>query len=156
MRICVGSSAKHGNAASGLARRSSSRHRAERPSVPYRRALHRGQEAVQEHFPGQRGDYPLRPSAGLYSFLNYAKYDFTRTDVDAKGVAYQELVGVNLRGDRGQYFTPRGVVKLVVEMLDPKESETLLDPACGTGGFLVAIPGAHAEEIPRGAEYPGR
>lgn len=67
-----------------------------------------------------------------------AKYDFTRTDVDAKGVAYQELVGVNLRGDRGQYFTPRGVVKLVIEMLSPKENETLLDPACGTGGFLVA------------------
>ena len=66
-----------------------------------------------------------------------AKYDFTRTDVDAKGVAYQELVGVNLRGDRGQYFTPRGVVRLVVEMLDPKENETILDPACGTGGFLV-------------------
>ncbi|MFK9876867.1 class I SAM-dependent DNA methyltransferase, partial [Klebsiella pneumoniae] len=70
-----------------------------------------------------------------------AKYDFTRTDVDAKGVAYQELVGVNLRGDRGQYFTPRGVVKLVVEMLDPKESEMVLDPACGTGGFLVATLG---------------
>ena len=67
-----------------------------------------------------------------------AKYDFTRTDVDAKGVAYQELVGVNLRGDRGQYFTPRGVVKLVVEMLSPKKNETILDPACGTGGFLVA------------------
>ena len=70
-----------------------------------------------------------------------ARYDFTRTDVDAKGVAYQELVGVNLRGDRGQYFTPRGVVKLVVEMLNPKEHETFLDPACGTGGFLVATIG---------------
>jgi type I restriction enzyme M protein len=76
-----------------------------------------------------------------------AKYDFTRTDVDAKGVAYQELVGVNLRGDRGQYFTPRGVVKLVVEMLDPKESETLLDPACGTGGFLVATLGHMLKEF---------
>jgi len=67
-----------------------------------------------------------------------AKYDFTRTDVDAKGVAYQEIVGTNLRGDRGQYFTPRGVVQLVVKMLDPKENERILDPACGTGGFLVA------------------
>ncbi|MBK8463947.1 MAG: restriction endonuclease subunit M [Nigerium sp.] len=67
-----------------------------------------------------------------------AKYDFTRTDVDAKGIAYQELVGVNLRGDRGQYFTPRGVVRLAIDMLDPKENETVLDPACGTGGFLVA------------------
>ncbi len=67
-----------------------------------------------------------------------AKYDFTRTDVDAKGAAYQEIVGSNLRGDRGQYFTPRGVIKLAVNILNPKENERILDPACGTGGFLVA------------------
>ncbi len=87
-----------------------------------------------------RGNEEITLSDRALAFIvsELAKYDFTRTDVDAKGVAYQELVGVNLRGDRGQYFTPRGVVKLVVEMLDPKESESLLDPACGTGGFLVA------------------
>jgi type I restriction enzyme M protein len=87
-----------------------------------------------------RGNEEITLSDRALAFIvsELAKYDFTRTDVDAKGVAYQELVGVNLRGDRGQYFTPRGVVKLVVEMLDPKESEKLLDPACGTGGFLVA------------------
>ena len=90
-----------------------------------------------------RGNEEIALSDRALAFIvsELAKYDFTRTDVDAKGVAYQELVGVNLRGDRGQYFTPRGVVKLVVEMLDPKESETLLDPACGTGGFLVAALG---------------
>lgn len=90
-----------------------------------------------------RGNEEITLSDRALAFIvsELAKYDFTRTDVDAKGVAYQELVGVNLRGDRGQYFTPRGVVKLVVEMLDPKESETLLDPACGTGGFLVATLG---------------
>lgn len=90
-----------------------------------------------------RGNEEITLSDRALAFIvsELAKYDFTRTDVDAKGVAYQELVGVNLRGDRGQYFTPRGVVKLVIEMLDPKESETLLDPACGTGGFLVATLG---------------
>jgi type I restriction enzyme M protein len=90
-----------------------------------------------------RGNEEITLSDRALAFIvsELAKYDFTRTDVDAKGVAYQELVGVNLRGDRGQYFTPRGVVKLVVEMLDPKESESLLDPACGTGGFLVATLG---------------
>lgn len=67
-----------------------------------------------------------------------AKYDFGRTDVDAKGAAYQEIVGTNLRGDRGQYFTPRGAIKLVVSMLDPQPNERVLDPACGTGGFLIA------------------
>lgn len=67
-----------------------------------------------------------------------SRYDFTRSEIDAKGAAYQEIVGTNLRGDRGQYFTPRGVVRLAVEMLDPKKNERILDPACGTGGFLVA------------------
>jgi type I restriction enzyme M protein len=66
-----------------------------------------------------------------------SRYDFGRTDVDAKGAAYQEIVGTNLRGDRGQYFTPRGAIRLVVQMLAPKEQESVLDPACGTGGFLV-------------------
>ena len=42
----------------------------------------------------------------------------------------------NLRGDRGQYFTPPGAVKLMVDILDPQEDEVVLDPACGTGGFL--------------------
>jgi type I restriction enzyme M protein len=66
-----------------------------------------------------------------------SRYDFGRTDVDAKGAAYQEIVGTNLRGDRGQYFTPRGAIKLMVKMLDPKEQEKVMDPSCGTGGFLV-------------------
>jgi type I restriction enzyme M protein len=86
-------------------------------------------------------EFTLSNRALAFIVSELARYDFTRTDVDVKGVAYQELVGVNLRGDRGQYFTPRGVVKLVIEMLDPKESERLLDPACGTGGFLVATLG---------------
>ena len=67
-----------------------------------------------------------------------AKYDLGRTALDAKGAAYQELVKHNIRGDRGQYFTPRGAVDLMVEMLDPKPGERVMDPACGTGGFLVS------------------
>jgi type I restriction enzyme M protein len=67
-----------------------------------------------------------------------AKYDLGRTALDAKGAAYQELVKHNIRGDRGQYFTPRGAVDLMVEMLDPKPHERVMDPACGTGGFLVS------------------
>ncbi|HLV97067.1 MAG TPA: N-6 DNA methylase [Ktedonobacterales bacterium] len=80
----------------------------------------------------------LSDRALAFMVSELARYEFTRTDVDAKGAAYQEIVGTNLRGDRGQYFTPKGVVKLAVAMLDPKEHERVLDPACGTGGFLVA------------------
>ncbi|GAA0978163.1 putative type I restriction enzymeP M protein [Nocardioides aquaticus] len=67
-----------------------------------------------------------------------APYDLGLTDIDAKGLAYQEIVGTNLRGDKGQYFTPRGAVKLMIDILDPQEDETVLDPTCGTGGFLHA------------------
>ena len=80
----------------------------------------------------------LSPRALAFMVSELSKYEFTRIDVDAKGAAYQEIVGTNLRGDRGQYFTPRGAIRLVVEILDPKDEERILDPACGTGGFLVA------------------
>ena len=85
-----------------------------------------------------RGNEEITLSDRALGFLvaELARYDFARTDIDAKGVAYQELVGTNLRGDRGQYFTPRGAIRLMVEILDPKENEYVLDPACGTGGFL--------------------
>lgn len=87
-----------------------------------------------------RGNEEISLSDRALAFMvsELAKYDFGRTDVDAKGAAYQEIVGTNLRGDRGQYFTPRGAIKLVVSMLDPKPNERVLDPACGTGGFLTA------------------
>ncbi len=87
-----------------------------------------------------RGNEEITLSDRALAFMvsELAKYDFGRTDVDAKGAAYQEIVGTNLRGDRGQYFTPRGAIKLVVSMLDPKPNERVFDPACGTGGFLTA------------------
>ncbi|HNV70865.1 MAG TPA: N-6 DNA methylase [Candidatus Ozemobacteraceae bacterium] len=90
-----------------------------------------------------RGNEEITLSDRALSFMvsELAKYDFGRTDVDAKGAAYQEIVGNNLRGDRGQYFTPRGAIKLMVQILDPKSNERLLDPACGTGGFLVGAVG---------------
>lgn len=96
---------------------------------------------VKQNFPTLfRGNEEITLSDRALAFMvsELAKYDFTRTDVDAKGAAYQEIVGSNLRGDRGQYFTPRGVIKLAIDILNPKEDERILDPACGTGGFLVA------------------
>jgi len=80
----------------------------------------------------------LSDRALAYMVMELARYNFSRSDVDAKGAAYQEIVGANLRGDRGQFFTPRRPVHLVVRILDPKENEKAFDPADGTGGFLVA------------------
>ncbi|MDD5580692.1 MAG: type I restriction enzyme HsdR N-terminal domain-containing protein [Methylobacter sp.] len=64
-------------------------------------------------------------------------YSFLSTDIDLKGHAYEEIAGSNLKGDRGQFFTPRNVMHMAVAMLNPKLDEKILDPACGTGGFLV-------------------
>ncbi len=96
--------------------------------------------AVKKEYPSIfKGNEEISLSDRALSFMvtELAKYDFTRSSVDAKGKAYQEIVGANLRGDRGQYFTPRGAIQLMVEFLDPKANEKVLDPACGTGGFLV-------------------
>lgn len=106
----------------------------------HKRILPLFQEVKQEYSAIFRDsdEITLSPRALSFMVSELSKYEFTRIDVDAKGAAYQEIVGTNLRGDRGQYFTPRGAIRLVVQILDPKVDERTLDPACGTGGFLVA------------------
>jgi type I restriction enzyme M protein len=93
---------------------------------------------VKETYPlfSARDELTLSDRALAFIVGEIAPYNLTGTDADVKGIAYQELVGDNLRGDRGQYFTPRAAVKLMVQILDPQEKDTVLDPACGTGGFL--------------------
>jgi type I restriction enzyme M protein len=75
------------------------------------------------------------------------KYALLSTDIDIKGKAYEELVGSNLRGDRGEFFTPRNVMKMVVDMINPKENERVLDSSCGTGGFVVTAMNLVIKEV---------
>lgn len=60
-----------------------------------------------------------------------------RTELDTKGVAFEEFMGGFFKGDFGQYFTPRELIAFAVEVLDPKREDLVLDPACGSGGFLL-------------------
>lgn len=64
-------------------------------------------------------------------------FSLLASPVDVKGVAYEEVVGSNLRGDRGEFFTPRNAVRMAVAMMNPRADQRVLDPACGTGGFLI-------------------
>ena len=64
-------------------------------------------------------------------------YCVTEADRDAIGDAFEVFIGPALRGTEGQFFTPRNVVKMMVEILDPKPGEKVIDPACGSGGFLI-------------------
>lgn len=79
----------------------------------------------------------LQPRSLAYIVSELQKYSLLNTNIDIKGKAYEEIVGANLRGDRGEFFTPRNVMKMVVEMINPKIDEKVLDSSCGTGGFLV-------------------
>ena len=59
------------------------------------------------------------------------------TELDTKGVAFEEFMGGFFKGDFGQYFTPRELISFAVEMMQPKRNDLVLDPACGSGGFLL-------------------
>lgn len=66
-------------------------------------------------------------------------YCITEAKRDVLGDAFEVFIGPALKGGQGQFFTPRNVVKLAIEILDPEPEEFIIDPACGSGGFLVVV-----------------
>jgi type I restriction enzyme M protein len=79
----------------------------------------------------------LKPGTLAFVVSQLQRFSLRDTEADVKGTAFQTFVYAHQRGDRGEFFTPRPVVDLMVKMIDPGDSEVLLDPACGSGGFLV-------------------
>lgn len=65
-------------------------------------------------------------------------FNFSVASTDIKGQAFQTFIHSYYRGERGQFFTPAPITHLCVEMLEPHQDELIIDPACGSGGFLVA------------------
>jgi type I restriction enzyme M protein len=64
-------------------------------------------------------------------------YSITSSERDAVADAFETFIDYALKGGQGQFFTPRNIVNLIVEIIDPKPDELIIDPACGSGGFLV-------------------
>lgn len=67
--------------------------------------------------------------------------DWLSLDIDTKGAIYEGILeknGQDKKSGAGQYFTPRALIKAMVDVTNPKITETVCDPACGTGGFLLA------------------
>jgi type I restriction-modification system DNA methylase subunit len=70
------------------------------------------------------------------------------TDLDVKGVAFEEFLASTYRGGGlGQYFTPREVVNFMVDLVDPAIGDKMIDPSCGTGGFLIRSYDVVSEKI---------
>ena len=64
-------------------------------------------------------------------------YSLQDSSRDAVGDAFEVFIGPSLKGGQGQFFTPRNVVKMIIDLIDPGPSDRIVDPACGSGGFLV-------------------
>ena len=74
----------------------------------------------------------------LFSVVNHLQgISLNQTDLDVKGVAFERFLGNFFKGEIGQFFTPREVVEFMVDMVTLHHEELILDPACGSGGFLL-------------------
>jgi len=69
--------------------------------------------------------------------LHLEGINLTDTDLDTKGVAFEQFMDGFFKGDFGQYFTPRNIIAFAIQMIDIKADDYVMDPACGSGGFLL-------------------
>jgi type I restriction enzyme M protein len=69
--------------------------------------------------------------------LHLEGVNLTATDLDTKGVAFEQFMDGFFKGDFGQYFTPRNIIAFAIQMLGIKAEDYVIDPACGSGGFLL-------------------
>ena len=104
--------------------------------LPYLR--HRFPELVLSHHRFHLDDKELRLAIHELSEVNLSK-----SPAHVLGEAFQALIGPQLRGEKGQFFTPHSLVAAMVKIVDPQPWESIIDPACGTGGFLME---AHAHQ----------
>jgi type I restriction enzyme M protein len=96
----------------------------------YQAAKQRDSEVFKE-------DIRLEPQI-VYSVVEHLQsINFNKTELDTKGVAFERFMEDFFKGKMGQFFTPRELIDFCVQMLRPQTNEILLDPACGSGGFLL-------------------
>jgi len=84
-----------------------------------------------------KGSIEVQPRVMAQVVEHIAAINFNKTELDTKGVAFEEFMGGFFKGDFGQYFTPREIIAFCVQMLQPSNKDLVIDPACGSGGFLL-------------------
>jgi type I restriction enzyme M protein len=105
-------------------------HLAQRISALYLEGRKKDPEVFKE-------DIRLRPSK-IRTVVGYLQDIWlSETDLDSKGRAFETFMGSFFRGDFGQYFTPRPIVKFIVDVLPITHESRVLDTSCGSGGFLL-------------------
>jgi len=97
------------------------------------------QSAVKE-WPGIFSQYDkieLAPGHLSICVSEFEKIKLLDSDLAVIDAAFEYLLPDVAKGSRGQYFTPRHVIDMAVKILNPKDGEYVVDPACGSGGFLI-------------------
>ena len=107
-----------------------SRKLAERVKTIYEREKERDPDVFTETI--KIDDATLRTIVSHLESISLSK-----TDLDTKGLAFEQFMDGFFKGDFGQYFTPRPIIDFAVQMLQPSNDDFVLDPACGSGGFLL-------------------
>ncbi len=77
----------------------------------------------------------------VQQFQSFSLINTTSTleGIDIKGTVFEKMVGSTFRGELGAYFTPRELVEFCVRLVDPEPTDVVLDPSCGSGGFLIMV-----------------
>jgi type I restriction enzyme M protein len=82
-------------------------------------------------------DIRLEPKI-VYSVVEHLQsLALNKIDLDTKGVAFERFMEDFFRGKMGQFFTPRPIIQFCIKMMKPEKDDLVLDPACGSGGFLL-------------------
>jgi type I restriction enzyme M protein len=111
-----------------------------------------GQRPDPRHLP--QGAEPVQDPAKLRRLIALIDEEtWVGLDIDVKGEIYEGLLEKNaqdIKSGAGQYFTPRPLIRAMVDVMQPRPGQTICDPACGTGGFLLA-----AHDYVRRPQHPG-
>ncbi len=127
------------------------------PSLAVRKDLSKSYRGAFAHakrvLPGiflPADEIELDPVALQYVDRQFEVIDLEQCRADIFSELYEAFAGTGIKASEGQFFTPTVAVNLLVEMVDPKPPQTICDPACGAGGFLIAA----AKHLVQGGAKP--
>ena len=109
----------------------------ETPDDIFKRINRIYQHAKQKDAEVFKEDIKLDPKVSYTVVEHLQSINFNKTDLDTKGVAFERFMEDFFKGKMGQFFTPREIIRFCVKMLNPQTDQLVLDPACGSGGFLL-------------------
>jgi type I restriction enzyme M protein len=95
------------------------------------------QKAKEEDSEVFKEDIRLEPRVVYNVVEHLQELAINKIDLDTKGVAFEQFMEDFFKGKMGQFFTPREIITFCVEMMNPERSDLVIDPACGSGGFLL-------------------